>query len=90
MQDKGIPEHSGSASVEGSRHRSATENVRELTEASKQLLEAGKQMSDNLSELSNRVQHATDISSQVLRSPWFLAGAALAAGTLMLLIGRHD
>jgi hypothetical protein len=69
-------------------HRSASENIRELTEASRQLLESGKQLTDNLSELSDRVEHAKNVSSQVLKSPWLLAGTAVAIGGLMLLF-RH-
>jgi hypothetical protein len=70
-------------------NRSMADNIRELTESSKQLLDAGKQLADNLSELSQRVEHASDVSARVLKSPWVIAGAAIAAGTLILAFSRH-
>ncbi len=88
MADEGRDEHRFGTATEATDHRSATENIRELTEASKQLFEAGKQMTDNLTELSQRVEHATNVGSQVLKSPWLLAGGAVAAGVLILLISR--
>ena len=68
--------------------RSTTDNIRELTDASKQLFEAGKQMTESLSDISNRVEHASDVGSQVLRSPWLLAGSAFLAGLLVLAFSR--
>lgn len=89
MEDNATHEYSNGAATEDGGQRSASDNVRELTEASKQLLEAGKQMSENLSELSHRLEHAKNVSSQVLKSPWLLAGGAMALGALMLMTGRH-
>lgn len=90
MADQATGGQSFGTATDPTQHRSATENIREFTEASKQLLEAGKQMTDNLSELSERVEHATDVGSKVLKSPWLLVGGAIAAGALMLLISRRD
>jgi hypothetical protein len=90
MADEATNGHSSGTASEPSQHRSATENIRELTEASKQLLQAGKQMSENLSELSERVEHAKNVGSQILKSPWLLAGGAVAAGALVLLMSRRD
>lgn len=70
-------------------HRSAADNVRELTDASKQLLEAGKQMTDNLSELSERVEHAKNAGSDLLKSPWLVVTGAIAAGLLILAVSRR-
>ncbi|HWF46218.1 MAG TPA: hypothetical protein VG168_04365 [Bryobacteraceae bacterium] len=69
-------------------NRSMTDNIRELTESSKQLLDAGKQVTDNLSELSQRVEHAGEVSTRVLKSPWMIAGAAIAAGALIVAFSR--
>jgi ElaB/YqjD/DUF883 family membrane-anchored ribosome-binding protein len=71
-------------------HSSAAENTRELTDASKQLLEAGQQVTENLSELSHRIEHAKNVSSEALKSPWLTAGAAIAVGALILLISRKS
>jgi hypothetical protein len=89
MEDNAVQEYSRRAATEEGGQRSASDNVRELTEASKQLIQAGKQMSDNLSELSDRMEHAKNVTSQVLKSPWLLAGGAMALGALMLMTGRH-
>ena len=69
-------------------NRSITDNIRELTASSKQLLDAGKQMTDNLGELSRRVEHASDVSSRVFKNPWMIAGAAIAAGTLVIAFSK--
>lgn len=72
----------------GSSQRSTAENIRELTAASKQLLEAGRQMTDNLTELSQRVEHAGTIGSQILKSPWLVVGGTITAGILLLVFSR--
>ena len=71
-------------------HRSAAENIRQLTDASKQLFEAGKQMTESLSELSRRVEHASDVGYRVLTSPLLFAGAAVAAGVMVLVFARKN
>lgn len=75
-------------SGDGAQNRSVADNIRDLTESSKQLLEAGKQMTDNLSELSQRVEHASEVSSRVVKSPWMVAGAAIAAGAIIVALSR--
>lgn len=89
MADQTTHEDASNDDANG-QQRSATDNLRELTEASKQLLEAGKQMTENLTELSGRVEHAKNVGSQVLKSPWLVAGGAVAAGLVVLLISRHQ
>ncbi|HEX4227089.1 MAG TPA: hypothetical protein VHZ07_00355 [Bryobacteraceae bacterium] len=69
--------------------RSVADNIRELTESSKQLLDAGKQVTDNLSELSQRMEHASAVSSRVFKNPWMIAGAAIAAGALIVAFSRN-
>jgi len=76
------------ASEDSGQNRSVADNIRELTESSKQLLEAGKQMKDNLSELSERVEHASEVSTRVIKSPWLIAGAAVAAGAIIVAVSR--
>jgi hypothetical protein len=89
MTDEATHEHSSvTTAVEPAQNQSAADNIRELTDASKQLLEAGQRMTENLSELSHRLEHAKNVSSEMLRSPWLIAGAAFAAGALILLISR--
>ncbi len=84
------PTHENASSTgENGQQRSASDNLRELADASSQLLEAGKQMTENLSELSGRVEHAKNVGSRALKSPWMLAGGAVAAGLVMLLVSRH-
>ena len=58
--------------------RSATDNIREVAQASETLLKAGKQLKDNLGELSDRVENATERTSKILKSPWF--ALTVAAG----------
>lgn len=89
MADQSTYEHASKAPDAADQQRSASDNLRELSEASKQLLEAGKQMTDNLSELSGRVEHAKNVGSQMLKSPWLVAGGAVAAGVLVLLMSRQ-
>lgn len=69
--------------------RSATDNIKELTQASKDLLHAGEQIKQNLSELSDRAEHATNVGKQIATSPWFLSLSAIAAGILLLTFSRH-
>jgi hypothetical protein len=83
-------QHQSGTATETAERRSATDNIREITEASRQLFEAGKQMTDNLSELSRRVDSAAMAGSQVLKSPWLIAGGAVAAGALILLFSRKS
>lgn len=80
----------GSESEKAEQSRSAADNIRELTAASKQLLQAGKQMTDNLSELSERVEHASTMGAQILKSPWLIVAGALIAGTVMLVVARKS
>jgi hypothetical protein len=89
MEHHGLHEASTDNPTGHEPQRSASENIRELTEASKQLLAAGKQLTDNLTELSEHVEHAKNVSAEVLRSPWLIAMGAIAAGALVLLISRH-
>lgn len=90
MADEQKDQSGTSATTQTAEPRSATDNIRDITEASKQLFEAGKQMTDNLAELSRRVDHATNIGSEVLKSPWLIAGGAVAAGALILLFSRKS
>lgn len=69
--------------------RSTTENIKDLANASKQLLDSGRQVKDNLGELSERIEHASDVGTQIFKSPWFLAGSAVLAGTLLITLGRR-
>jgi hypothetical protein len=73
----------------GIQTHSTVENLRELTAASKQLFEAGKQMTNNLTELSNRVEHVTSVGSNILKNPLFLAGAAVFVGVLFVAFSRR-
>ncbi len=88
MADESHRSDSSSESNGTAHERSAADNIRDLTAASKQLLEAGKQMTDNLGELSQRVEHASEIGSQVIKSPWLIVAGAIAAGALLLIFSR--
>jgi len=68
---------------------STADNIRQLTDASRQLFHAGEQITENLSALSDRVEHASNVGSQILRSPWLVAGGAIVAGTLMIALSRN-
>jgi ElaB/YqjD/DUF883 family membrane-anchored ribosome-binding protein len=56
--------------------RSATDNIREVAQASETLLKAGKQLKDNLSELGDRVENATERTTNFLKSPWLMLTVA--------------
>lgn len=75
---------------QSSENRSVADNIKQVTEASKQLLAAGKQMTENLSELSERVENATNLGSQIAKSPWFLVGGAIAAGLLLIVFSNKS
>jgi acyl-[acyl carrier protein]--UDP-N-acetylglucosamine O-acyltransferase len=78
----------GSADSHG-QTRSAAEHIRQLTEASKQLFDAGKQITESLSQLTRRAEHASDVGSQVLTSPWLIAAGAVIAGTAVILLSKR-
>ncbi len=88
MPDESNRSDSSPQSSSSSQDRSAVDNIRDLTAASKQLVEAGKQITENLTQLSQRAEHASDIGSQVLKSPWLLVAGALTAGTFLILLSR--
>jgi hypothetical protein len=89
MSDQSNSQNTANSGNGGSQERSTADNIRELTQASKQLFEAGKQLTDNLSELSERVEHASEMGSNILTSPWLVAGAAIAAGVLLVVFARR-
>ena len=60
--------------------RSASDNIKELTQAGRQIFEAGQQLVRNLNELQQRVEHATDLKSQLTERPWLIALVALIGG----------
>jgi Ser-tRNA(Ala) deacylase AlaX len=66
--------------------RSTTDNIREVTEAAKQLYNAGEQLKENLGELKEKAQHATDVQYQLRERPWLLPIVAVSAGILGWLI----
>jgi len=76
------------ADTTNTQERSATDNIRELSEASKQLFEAGKQLTDNLAELSDRVEHASEVGSNLLKSPWLIVGGSVLAGLLLITLAK--
>lgn len=61
-------------------NRSASDNIKEVTQAGKQIFAAGQQLVKNLNELQRRVEHATDLRSQLSERPWLIAVLALAGG----------
>ncbi len=63
-------------------NRSATQNIRELAESSKQLFAAGEKLTENLTELEQKVEHATDLSYQISSRPWLVPVVAVAGGVL--------
>ncbi len=75
------PEHGDS--------RSLGDNINRLTESSKHLFEAGKQITENLNELTQRVERVSVRTSEIAKSPWLLAGMAVAAGALILTLSRR-
>jgi hypothetical protein len=89
MSEEGKASNTPGTNETGGQTHSTVENLRELTAASKQLFEAGKQMTDNLTELSNRVEHATTVGSNILQNPLFLAGTAAVAGALFIAFSRR-
>lgn len=71
-------------------HPSTTESLRQLSEAGTRLFEAGQEITENLTEISQRVDHATNVGSQILKSPWLIAGGAVLAGALILMVTRRS
>jgi methyl-accepting chemotaxis protein len=70
--------------------RSISDNVSQLAQSSKQMLDAGEQIAENLNELTQRVERASDRTSQIVKSPWLIAGIAFAAGALILTFSKHQ
>ncbi len=70
--------------------RSVTDNIKELTTASKELLDAGKKMADNLSEITEKVEHAKNVGSDALKSPWVLVAASIFVGVLLVTFSGRD
>jgi hypothetical protein len=70
----------------GTSTRSTADNVREVTEAAKQIYNAGEQLKQNLGELKEKAQHATDVQYQLRERPWLLPIVAISAGIVGWLI----
>lgn len=90
MAQETTTEQTTNKPAENGEDRSIGENIRELTEASKQLLDAGKKMSDNLSELTDRVEHAKNLGSDLIKSPWLIVAASVIAGSILVAISRRN
>ncbi len=73
-------QNSGEQLTANAANRSASDNIKEVTQAGKQIFAAGQQLVNNLNELQQRVEHATDWRSQLSERPWLLALVALAGG----------
>jgi methyl-accepting chemotaxis protein len=69
--------------------RSIGDNLRELAESSQQLFDAGKQITGNLNEITQRVERASNRTSEVLTSPWLFAGVTITAAILILSFSKH-
>lgn len=69
--------------------RSVTENIRDLTESTKELFVAGQKLTDNLNELEQRVERATDWHYQLSKNLWVIAGVAVAGGIVLLRFFGH-
>jgi chromosomal replication initiation ATPase DnaA len=63
--------------------RSTTETVKDVTESGKQIFAAGERIMNDLNELEERVDRATDWRVQYDNHPALILGAAFVGGLLL-------
>jgi hypothetical protein len=70
--------------------RPTSEVVRDATESTRELFASGQRAMENLEELQNRAERATDWRAQFLEHPMLALGVALIGGLLLsrLFTGR--